>query len=168
MRHEYIPAIAIRRQHDNGVGRKRLVGARAMKIGFTGTRRGMTEAQKESVIILLNQAGCTELHHGDCVGADEDAHNLALAVGIPIVIHPPNDAKLRAYCPGTLTVTTLATKPYKDRNHDIVNQTDALIGAPYQNENVTRSGTWATIRYAQKHAKPVWLVLPDGALALKE
>lgn len=40
------------------------------RLGFTGTRRGMTDAQKTRV--AQESAPFAEVHHGDCVGADAD------------------------------------------------------------------------------------------------
>lgn len=128
-----------------------------MKIGFTGTQRGMTPAQQYEVAHLLTSED--EFHHGDCVGADEQAHGLALILNIPIVRHLPWDEKKRAFCEGGEEVKP---KPYLLRNHDIVDATDMLIATPAGPETV-RSGTWSTIRYASKVGKPVLVVMPDGS-----
>jgi len=60
-----------------------------MRIGFIGTRQGMTERKKIAVRDLLASYAGAILHHGDAVGADAEAHDIALAVGCAIVIHPP-------------------------------------------------------------------------------
>ncbi len=41
-----------------------------MKIGITGTRSGMREAQREQFYLWLweNAPQIEEFHHGDCVG----------------------------------------------------------------------------------------------------
>jgi hypothetical protein len=39
------------------------------KIGFTGTKDGMTDPQKSTLRDLLD-GGSGEFHHGDCVGAE--------------------------------------------------------------------------------------------------
>lgn len=42
-----------------------------MKIGFTGTRHGMTNQQKNQFFkIIINLNDLKEFHHGDCIGAD--------------------------------------------------------------------------------------------------
>ncbi len=38
-------------------------------IGFTGTRYGMTVAQRRILRLLLANGAGREFHHGDCVGA---------------------------------------------------------------------------------------------------
>ena len=65
-------------------------------IGFTGTRYGMTVAQRRTLRSLLANGAGREFHHGDCVGADAEAHDIAVALGIEPVIHPPVIDILRA------------------------------------------------------------------------
>jgi hypothetical protein len=132
-----------------------------MRIGFTGTRLGMTVAQRMRFADLL--AGVAgELHHGDCVGADTGAHSIACDLGLRIVIHPPDDPKLRAWC--RPADRTLAPKPYLQRNRDIVLDTECLIAAPGEAVEQLRSGTWSTVRYARKLGRPIWIINPDGSL----
>ncbi len=132
-----------------------------MKVGFTGTRSGMTETQRDKITALLRELSATELHHGDCIGADADAHHIAQALGIPIIIHPPSDPKARAFCEGA--TKTHPSKAYLTRNKTIVEQTDALVAAPYGPEQ-RRSGTWATIRHARKLKRSCYVVMRDGEL----
>lgn len=122
-----------------------------MIIGFTGTRSGLTELQKQNITNLLNNYTHLDItvHHGDCVGADKDFHELCrkLSKDIKIVIHPPNDNKLRAFCD---SVYIEKPKSYLKRNKDIVNSSNILIACPYSKTEQFRSGTWSTIRYAKK------------------
>ena len=124
-----------------------------MKLGFTGTAKGMSARQLREFEVLIR--GAHELHHGDCVGADEQAHRLTcfVARAVHIVVHPPSDDKARAYCspgPWQTSMEVVEPKPYIQRNHDIVDAVDLLVAAPYTDEEVLRSGTWATVRYARK------------------
>jgi hypothetical protein len=129
-------------------------------IGFSGTQRGMTEAQKATVSRLLAAApGVTSAHHGDCIGADAQFHELALAYA-PVIIHPPtNDAK-RAFCHGAVV---LPAEGYIARNHAIVDACQVVIATPKEADEVVRSGTWATIRYARQQGKLVLVIRPDGS-----
>ena len=133
-----------------------------MKAGFTGPRIGMTFMQKEKLAVLLSAQSYREFHHGDCVGADAEAHEMALKSGVPVVIHPPENPILRAHCLGASK--TLPEKDYIDRNHAIVDACDVLIGTPSSKMMVMKSGTWATIRYARKRGKQVILIYPDGSM----
>lgn len=123
-----------------------------MIIGFTGTQIGMSDRQKMSLRRHLVSVGATEFHHGDCIGADADAHWIAIGLGCRIVIHPPEISSKRAFC--KWADCELPAKPYLDRNHDIVDCCDKLIAAPKSLEEELRSGTWATVRYAKKAGKP--------------
>ncbi len=128
-----------------------------MIAGFTGTQRGMTEKQKETFAKLMERVD--ELHHGDCIGADSDAHKIAKELGKRVHIYPPSNPNKRAFNDGDLVN---AEKEYLDRNHDIVDSSDFLIAAPKGNKEELRSGTWATIRYARKRNKKVVIILPSG------
>lgn len=119
-----------------------------MKIGFTGTREGMSQNQKEQFVLKLFDLGITEFHHGDCIGADADAHDIVREFfpNVKIVIHPPERSYTRAFRKGDFSHPL---KPYIERDRDIVDDCEHLIGSPLDKE-VIRSGTWTTIRYARK------------------
>jgi hypothetical protein len=47
-----------------------------MKIGFTGSRLGMTSQQKDVITRLeIFTTKVLEAHHGDCPGSDADFHH---------------------------------------------------------------------------------------------
>lgn len=129
-----------------------------MKIGFTGTRHGMTSEQKDKLKSDLLAETVTEFHHGDCIGADDQADDIAIELGLRVVLHPPIREALRAHCERKLyrksPLIILPAKDYHERNHDIVDQSDGLIVAPHTHEETIRSGTWTTWRYAKKEKKP--------------
>ncbi len=132
-----------------------------MKIGFTGTRSGMTEAQREKVAAVLQELATEQVHHGDCIGADADLHAIARALNIAVVLHPPADAKARAFCSDA--AEERAPKAFLKRNRAIVDETDVLIATPYGPEQ-QRSGTWATIRYARKLERSRYVFMRDGSI----
>ena len=117
-----------------------------MKVGFTGTQTGMSERQKKRLREELN--GATQLHHGDCIGADEEAVKIARELGIEIVMHPPTNDSKRAWTYQTGD-QVWAQAPYLERNKEIVRATDRLVAAPKTNQEEVRSGTWSTVRYAR-------------------
>jgi hypothetical protein len=132
------------------------------KIGFTGTQDGMTDLQKSALRDLLD-GGSGEFHHGDCIGADSEAHDIAILCGYTVVLHPPETPAKRAWrdVPQHLK---RAQKPYLVRNKDIVTETASLIAAPADPVEELRSGTWSTVRFARLRGKPVFLILPDGTV----
>ena len=133
-----------------------------MSIGFTGTRTGMTGAQKNALRAVLGAFGTNfTFHHGDCVGADDDAHTIAADLSAVIIIHPPTSPNLRALRTGP-HVTVLPPRAYLVRNQRIVDSSDLLVAAPHSLDEEQRSGTWATVRYARKTGTPVVILDPGG------
>lgn len=128
-----------------------------MAIGFTGTSKGMTDRQAKKVYDFLLKRFNFTLHHGDCVGADAEADRIAKLIGAKVVIHPPKNPRMRAFCKGD---KVMKEKEYLIRNRDIVNSTKLLIATPKEKKEVLRSGTWATIRYAKKMGKYVKIFYP--------
>lgn len=129
-------------------------------VGFTGTREGMTEYQKAALRMAMLAAGLDNvtniLHHGDCVGADAEAHDIAVELGWGIVIHPPIDERYRAFKDDGATI--LPQKDYVPRDHDIVEATRFIFAAPKKDQEERRSGTWLTVRYARKTGKRIILL----------
>lgn len=135
-----------------------------IRVGFTGTRKGMTEKQKATVKGLLTQLGIDIAHHGGCVGADTDFDDIcgnSYPRSIITVIHPSNIPNQRGVWHFTAHVRR--RKNPLERNKDIVNAADFMIATPGESVEVLRSGTWATIRYARKAMKPLCTVFPDGS-----
>jgi hypothetical protein len=132
-----------------------------VRIGFTGTRQGMTAEQACALRDLLTSHPGAVLHHGDCIGADEQAHDIAVSQGCGIVIHPPLDDKQRAFRPA---VRTRTPKPYLVRNKAIVRETDLLIATPAEASEQLRSGTWSTVRFARRQGRAIWIIQPDGTV----
>ena len=100
-----------------------------------------------------------EFHHGDCIGSDAEAHDIALSLGFYMVIHPPINESKRAFRTGHI----LKRKSYLIRNRGIVDSTDRLLATPNEDYERLRSGTWSTIRYAKKCGKLVTIIFPDGS-----
>jgi hypothetical protein len=137
------------------------VGEIMIHVGFTGTARGMNLGQKLELHTLLEGLlsvhGTVVFHHGDCVGADAEAHKIAKEIGLRVVVHPPTNPRFRAYCTGD-EIRSVA--PYLDRNRAIVHESAILIATPAQRNEVLRSGTWATVRTARKAERKVIILYP--------
>lgn len=123
-----------------------VLGGEGVIVGMTGARSGATEAQLRYFRWLLASMHADELHHGDCVGADEQAHEVARDLDMRIVVHPPSNEKYRAWCDGDVILTP---QDYLVRNRAIVAATNFLIALPDGPER-TRSGTWSTVRHARR------------------
>lgn len=133
-----------------------------MKIGFTGTRDGMTREQVSALNALLPIADpSSEFHHGDCLGADAEAHDIATGCGCRTVSHPPIKDALRAFKKAD---EYRDPKSYFARNRDIVEETDYLIAAPKEFAEQVKGGTWYTVRFARENDKRVLIIRPDGAI----
>lgn len=137
-----------------------------MKIGVTGTRFGCTAEQLYQLTGLIQNLKMidSELHHGDCIGVDAEAHAIARTLEMDVIIHPPIDEKLRAFCKGDFS---LLAKTHFSRNRDIVNISDILIGVPKAMIELPSGGTWYTINYARKQKKRYIVIWPDGMMLQK-
>jgi predicted Rossmann fold nucleotide-binding protein DprA/Smf involved in DNA uptake len=81
-----------------------------------------------------------------------------------VVGHPPQDSRKRAFC---VCDSSYPPKPYLARNHEMVMVTDRLVVVPKRQIEEVRSGTWATFRYALKLGRPIYVVWPDGTIAVR-
>lgn len=124
-----------------------------MKVGFTGTREGMSQHQKQQFLLEFEKLEATEFHHGDCEGADAESHDIVREFfpNIWIVVHPPVSSYRRAYKIGD---ENRFPDEYLPRDERIVMETDVLIGAPLVDQEQPHSGTWYTIRFARGKTKP--------------
>ena len=131
-----------------------------MKLGVTGSRNGMTAEQLRWFSTHVGFA--TEFHHGDCVGVDDQAaRDMYFFSSATVISHPPLNPKYRAYAPSHVI---LDPREYLERDRDIVNATDLLIGFPDSNIERDRSGTWYTIRFARHQGRGLIVVGPDGTV----
>ncbi len=140
-----------------------------MKLGFTGTRDQWTSAQENAFERELDRIaesdlvfGLEEFHHGDCWGSDARASNYVWReyTACNVVIHPPANPCLRAFCESDLI---REPKPYLVRNLNILREVEHLL-ATVAGDEVLRSGTWSTIRKAKKLGMPVSIVWPNGSI----
>jgi len=129
-------------------------------ITFTGTQKGMTNRQKETLrqTLKLFKSRHIIFIHGDCIGADKEANDIAKSMHIRRYIYPSNIKLKRAFC-----MYADFTAPPDDpltRNHKMVKKGNILFAAPKTSKEELRSGTWATIRYARKLHRPIIIAKP--------
>ena len=85
-----------------------------------------------------------EFRHGVCVGSDLQAAAIAVSLGYHEARFPAGSNPLA-------------------RNRIIVDGSQLMFATPNQPREVLRSGTWATIRYANKTYTPGITIWPDGS-----
>lgn len=130
-----------------------------MKVGITGTRNGITDKQILEVgRYLRSLPEGSQLHHGDCFGADINVAMIAQGLGIWTVCHPPEKTDLRAFHRSN---EKRPEKSYLARNRAIVDEVDLLMVVPMQDEWQSRGGTWYTHDYARKKDVPVKIFWPN-------
>lgn len=127
---------------------------RPFRVGVTGSR-GMRNPFARDWLLerlsSLHKVG-SELHHGKCIGPDDQARIIARHVGYVTIAHPSNLAHYQAE---GVDDYVFAPRPPLDRNRTIVDMVDFLIAVPDAPEHL-RSGTWATVRYARRRGIPVY------------
>lgn len=151
---------------------------REFHFGFTGTQDGLTVHQAQMLAQFLDTQRTrmgehldgdfvTVLHHGDCVGADAEAHLIAAGTGWAVELHPGTDDKgespKRAHSEDQMHEHVWRVHepaPYPQRNLDIVMASVMLVACPKGPEK-RRSGTWSTVRAALRLGRPVVLLHPD-------
>ena len=138
-----------------------------LKIGFTGTRNGMSSNQIKEFEKLFKSKDFEEFHHGVCIGSDKQAHDHITSIknekNAKTVGHPPKYKKFMAECECDYVM-----KPYDylQRNKNIVDETDVMVATPDTKERV-RSGTWSTIRYARKQGKKIYIIHKNGRVTIE-
>jgi hypothetical protein len=131
-----------------------------MKIGTTGTKNGgspeqLAEARRK--LVEWQSQGADELHHGWCIGWDDQIAAIAKELGYRIVAHPgfgpknPESTKYRGLFNKNDEVRE--SKPFIKRDQDIVNETDCVLAGPAGRIEQVRSGTWTTVRFARKQGR---------------
>jgi hypothetical protein len=139
--------------------------------GFTGTRAGMTAAQKDGVTryIICETDGLPSIAmHGGAPGSDEQFDEIVtgILIGIRVAIRP---CAMDRYCFWIAKGDAVVRSIYAPiaplvRNKIIVNESDCMIATPAEAQEQQRGGTWSTIRYTRKVGKPLVVIFPDGTV----
>ena len=145
-----------------------LQGLTNCHIGATSTREGLAKSQFSSIHSWLFESSSSigKLHHGVCIGGDEEINDMARMLDIWTTGHPPTNTMYMSRC---IVDEMLEPKDFLNRDRDIVNVSRALLVAPKQNERpkTTRgSGTWYTHDYAVGHEVPTIIFWPDGRIEI--
>lgn len=130
----------------------------ALSIGFTGREMSRQQDRWAQNLVAQLPPG-SMIHHGGCVGADEDFHCIARSAGHFVTVHPPAIPTLRM--PHDPNAVWLDDKPDFDRDRDIVDAVEWLIATP---DGPPRAGsrTWYTVDYSLERGVPVSICYPNG------
>jgi hypothetical protein len=103
--------------------------------------------------------------NGVAWGVDLTTARIGFDWGLHVVAFPSNllSAPARHHYAQWVHKIHPPAPPLK-RNMTMVKLCEFLIGIPNPAQEIQRSGTWATIRYARHENKPHMLILPDGTL----
>lgn len=133
------------------------------KLGFTGTRVGMSKEQWLGCVsfIQLQVATGATIHHGSCRGSDEQFGWIAHTNRLFVVVHPPYDPKWRSYC---YYDEMRDPKAYLERDYEIVDETEYMLATPNRTHPMPYGGTDSTLRYAASLGRPGTVILPRGTV----
>lgn len=137
------------------------------EISVTGPRKGRNRTQARQGRVFLDtmqdRGFDLRIHHGDCVGVDAAWHTDALLRNMKVEVYPPIDERYRAFSYGAEGLVTIHDpKPYLERNIDLVDASQILVGTSATAYETKRSGTWWTIRYARHVDIPRFIIWPSG------
>lgn len=142
-----------------------------MILGYTGTRKGMTQAQVQTVDELVDRlaprviGSSYQFLHGCAEGGDRQFHGIVAARG-PLWLYPVLDEQ-RAWAKRHRRAFDILVEcaDLIGRNHDMADKAMAFIAAPRGFVEQKRgSGTWATMRYCKKIHRICYVVWPDGTV----
>ena len=138
--------------------------ARAVQMTATVLKVAAGAAETTPIAVVTNLARTLRLLKDAglwIVGADAEAHDVAVGLDCDVVIHPPLEASQRAF---KSSATIRRPKAFLIRNKEIVKATECLIAAPAEAVEQLRSGTWSTVRYARRLHRRIFILLPDGTI----
>jgi hypothetical protein len=134
-------------------------------LGFTGRKEGITESQIIMITNFVRIINFASAIHGDCVGADACFHDIVRKE------KPRPKAYIEKY-PSLHTdyqankEADFINEPMKAlvRDKIMANKSNIMLATPPTEQEILRSGTWATVRYARASPtiRKVIIIAPNG------
>jgi len=137
------------------------------RLGFTGTREGLTVGQRQALDrrvqeLVCEHAGKVVAVHGACVGADAAFDRVCIDHTIPRSHRPGPVPALRMKNSQTLGSFVFSPEPFEVRNKKIAESVDHLLVCPKQMTEQRRGGTWQTYRFGLRRDIQITTFFPDG------
>lgn len=142
-----------------------------MNVGFTGSREGMTDIQREKFTQLIQELKPDRFIQGCCIGSDEDATVLVnylrpacVIVGRPGKSAKGGDNEFLSQKALSLCHWVMDTKPHFARNRDIVADSNVVIGTPCfcPINKDSMGGTAMTLNHSIKNGRKTFIICPEG------
>jgi hypothetical protein len=152
-------------------------------LAFSGTRREMSDKQRIIAKKIIREILPSYVHHGCCVGADEQIHEFCfkglrteqfdeetreqIKVYPKIIGYPPDSKLHRMYIDKEQFAKLHPQAGYLARNRDIINNSQLLVATPHvaKPADAEKSGTWYTIHYARVKGIPTIVIKPEGEVS---
>jgi hypothetical protein len=133
-----------------------------MRIGFSGSRSGLSEAQRGVLTGLLRQYGPGDWFiHGGEKHADMEAHFLARNQLMRVRVWPSDLPGTQGDFPDAREIMP-AMPPLKRNSYIVVDNLDHLYACPKDEVEVLRSGTWSVVRRCRRQLVDHSIILRDG------
>lgn len=132
-------------------------------LGFTGSRQGLTERQRTLLASIIEETEPSVVVHGGAKGADTEFHNICIRMTVPLIkVYPScfTHAWGELHESSRTKIIYMDQQPPLDRNWDIVRDRDLVVACPNTAQETLRSGTWATVRYAQQLERTIIVIKP--------
>jgi len=152
------------------------------RLAFSGRRDPMPKPQLRAVKDAFQILDPISVHHGCCVGADEQVHTYCLGgyriihpktyeiiTEYPRIIgYPPTSKELRMFIIPDQFKKLHPPASYHERNRHLVDNAEFLVAAPASMSEKKSPGTWYTINYARTKNIPVLIVTPEGRFSYED
>lgn len=131
-------------------------------VAITGTRKGITLKQRATFELWLGFGKVGTLCHGAAIGADEEIAIRCKEFGCKLLAFPCNIASQQSKKAIEISDEVFDEEPPLTRNRNMVDYALSVMAFPATMAEEMRSGTWATIRYANKKGINVQMFWPNG------
>ncbi|MEO5927676.1 MAG: hypothetical protein ABIP96_03330 [Patescibacteria group bacterium] len=100
--------------------------------------------------------------HGGAPGADTSFDAFCAGIGIRRRLYPASKSSSKS----STAEEKMPVEYPLDRNKKIARDCDIMLAAPFEDQEIIRSGTWSTVRYSRKAGKPIYIIQRNGQIRL--